>query len=602
MPARPDEPFRRFAWATFGRRESFAELSRKCAEQAGRVPLLARLPLVSIVIPFSRPIARESDLVECLRSLTLQSYPQWEAIVVAPREYAFVEAIVAQAGDGRIRFVDAGDVTGLAELKNVGASSAQGAWIGLAEPDAVLSPAALFLLVSELLARPDTGLIYSSHAEVSSEGTTLIALYPKPEPSWLDLVHLNYVQRFWLARRELVDRFDAGYGDAHEHDFLLRVTETTRAIAALPCYLYYRRHGSKREADPEGSRRAVEAHLARRGFPATVSLRDGKVKVTPALDDPASHLVSAILCFRDNAAMTLRAAEALLRQRGKAPLELIFVDNQSRPEEAARVQGKLHSLGCPAKLVTYDASFNFAEMNNRVIRSHARGRHLLLLNNDVFWRGEGALDELVAWSAQPRIGTVGITLRYGDGRLQHGGMRARFGGAGRLFRIAPEQHETWLTAETREVFANTFASCLVRREVFDEIGGLRPLDLANGFGDVAFGLECVRRGIANLIIGDIEAVHLESASRGSAFEYWEECLVEREYPELVGRLVRADLRVDTPGSVEPSFRDFAKAKLRGAAPWLASARPGARELVRGLLAYGKGFYRRGERLGEESPT
>ena len=94
--------------------------------------------------------------------------------------------------------------------------------------------------------RPEVAFVHANHAEVDEKGTSLLALHAKPEPSWVDLVHLNYIDRFWLVRRELFDAFDPAARGAHEHDFLLRLTEATRDLEAVPAYLYYRRRGGRR--------------------------------------------------------------------------------------------------------------------------------------------------------------------------------------------------------------------------------------------------------------------------------------------------------------------------------------------------------------------
>ena len=67
-------------------------------------------------------------------------------------------------------------------------------------------------------------------------------------------------------------------------------------------------------------------------------------------------------------------------------------------------------------------------MHNRAVSEHCLGEFLFLLNNDVFLEGDWTLDEMVAWARLDWVGTVGICLRYSHGAIQHGGIRARFGG------------------------------------------------------------------------------------------------------------------------------------------------------------------------------
>jgi GT2 family glycosyltransferase len=242
-------------------------------------------------------------------------------------------------------------------------------------------------------------------------------------------------------------------------------------------------------------------------------------------------------------------------------------------------------LPCPAKLVSYHGAFNFGHMHNTVIREHVRGDLLLLLNNDVFLDERSDLAEWAAWAAQPWVGTVGILLRYAHGQVQHSGIRARFGGEARLVRLGHSSAEQSFVYESREVFANTFAACLLKRSVFEAIGGLRQVDMANGFGDVAFNFDCLRRGWHNLYLGHLQGMHLESASRGAgaSYEYWEERELEREYPEILERMLRSDFGYDTVPSHDHSIaRAIGQAlriKFRQSTPWLDPLKPAVKKLL-----------------------
>jgi GT2 family glycosyltransferase len=256
----------------------------------------------------------------------------------------------------------------------------------------------------------------------------------------------------------------------------------------------------------------------------------------------------------------------------------VLADNGSAADELTRIEKILPELKVPVKRVRFDGPFNFAHLNRIAAREAAEARYLFLLNNDVFWREEDSLDELVAWASQDGVATVGFPLRFPSGGLQHGGLRAWPGGPGRLARIAPEQGEAPEALRTRQTFANTFAACLIPRAVFTAVG-LRPLDLPNGFGDVAFCFAAREKRLRHLFLGHLEAVHLESASRGTTYEYWDECAVEREFPETLQKMLRADLRRLPPGGeLGAAIRQAVTGSVREAAPWAAALGARAREI------------------------
>jgi len=526
-----------FAWATAGRREAPHEIEKKLHEQRARVDLLPARPRFLFVIREGA----DTDLT--LESLERQSYPHWKAVVVGAGE----NPVLADGCD----------------------------WIGVLASGEVLNPAALFLFAAEIgILKPD--LIYANEV-LCHDGWKRPSFLSKPGPSDLTLWHLDYVGRPWVISRS--SWISLGGMPAGDHDLLLRAREAGLQWASLPYYLCHRRwRGVLPAPDPE----TVRSHLVRRGISADVRLDGARLRVTPRVEAPLGHRISAIICFRDRAEWTIRAATALSRIAGEIPLEILLVDNDSSAAERKRVERGVEGLA--ARVIPFPGGFNFAQMHNRVVAEHARGDVLLLLNNDVFLDPQGRLDEWAAWALHAGVGTVGMLLRYAHGGVQHGGIRARFGGEARLVRVGHEQGEDALTTASREVFANTFAAAMVKRSTYEALGGLRAWDVANGFGDVAFNLECVQRGLCNLFLGGISGIHLESASRGLGYEYWEELEIERRFPGLLQRMLRSDLGLDRVPEPDYSLRDFlgqyTRARLRRSAPWLDPLRTPVKKILR----------------------
>jgi GT2 family glycosyltransferase len=66
------------------------------------------------------------------------------------------------------------------------------------------------------------------------------------------------------------------------------------------------------------------------------------------------------------------------------------------------------------------------------------------------------------------------------------------------------------------VSAVTGACLVVRKSVFEEIGGLNETDLAVAFNDVDFCLRLKKKGYRNVWTPHAELYHHESATRGTA--------------------------------------------------------------------------------------
>jgi len=159
--------------------------------------------------------------------------------------------------------------------------------------------------------------------------------------------------------------------------------------------------------------------------------------------------------------------------------------------------------------------FNFSRLNNAAARE-ANGTVLAFVNNDIEITREDWLDEMVALALRPETGCVGAKLLYPDGRLQHAGVVIGLGGvAGHGHRFVRGDEAGYLgrLRATHEVSAVTAACLVIRRSVFDAVGGFDE-ELAVAFNDVDFCLKVRAAGYRNLWTPFAELIHHESVSRG----------------------------------------------------------------------------------------
>jgi GT2 family glycosyltransferase len=123
---------------------------------------------------------------------------------------------------------------------------------------------------------------------------------------------------------------------------------------------------------------------------------------------------------------------------------------------------------------------------------------------------------MVALAEEQSVGCVGVKLIYPDRRIQHGGIvLGLYGLAGHAHRFAGHDDPGYLNRLTtvQNISAVTAACLLVRRRVFDEVGGLDER-LAVAFNDVDFCLRVRAAGYLNVWTPFAELVHHESVSRG----------------------------------------------------------------------------------------
>ncbi len=123
--------------------------------------------------------------------------------------------------------------------------------------------------------------------------------------------------------------------------------------------------------------------------------------------------VSAIVIHFGDEQFTRHVVDCLRERHDGLALEIIVVDNASHtPLDFA-----MNATEIPLRMIRVDADRGYGAACNSGA-SEARGRHILILNNDLDIP-ENALGPLVtALDSDPSIGAAGPMLRFPDGRFQ----------------------------------------------------------------------------------------------------------------------------------------------------------------------------------------
>jgi O-antigen biosynthesis protein len=254
------------------------------------------------------------------------------------------------------------------------------------------------------------------------------------------------------------------------------------------------------------------------GDGATVSGGPGALRITRPVAGPLADppLVSVLIPTRDRADLLGRCVDGLLEGTDYPAIEVVVVDNGSRERRTSRLFERL-SADDRVRIIHDSEPFDWCRVNNRAAAA-ARGSLLLLLNNDVFVRERDWMTEMVSHAVRPEIGAVGARLLYPDGRLQHAGVVLYAPSlASHVMRFAPadEPGPFGSFRVVRTVGAVTGACLMLRRRVFEEVGGLPEGALPVTLNDVDL---CLRiRGAGYRIVYTPHAclTHMEGVSRES---------------------------------------------------------------------------------------
>ncbi len=223
--------------------------------------------------------------------------------------------------------------------------------------------------------------------------------------------------------------------------------------------------------------------------------------------------VSIVIPFRDRPEL-LRNCLRSLRRSTFRQFEVMLVDNGSEDPRTARLLARVGARS-NVRIVNCPGAFNFSRLCNAGAAA-ATGDHLLFLNNDTEVLTRDWLERLLALAADPAVGAVGATLLYPDRTIQHAGILPRNDGMWvHPYRGHPadDPGEGGELRTVRSVPAITAACMLVRRDLFDSVGGFDeqfPVTL----NDVDLCSRIRERGRLVVVTPHARLFHYEGLSRG----------------------------------------------------------------------------------------
>src|SRR5690554_1002719 len=504
-----------------------AQADVKAAEWGARVARAGGSVTISIVCPVYNP--NIALLAEAVNSVLGQSYKNWQLILVDDASTdAAVHEYLRSLDDSRIKVVFRPQNGHISAASNSGLAVATGAYIALLDQDDVLHKHALLAMADALLRHPNAALVYTDEDKLNAAGEFY---QPHFKPDWSpDLFYSNnYVSHLGLYRADLVQQvggFSVGLEGSQDYDLALKVIAKAnwQDIVHLPYVLYHWRAlpGSTAYAASEKSytvaagRRALQNHFKHNPSVSEVSLSElpNTYRVNFKVPMPAP-LVDIIIPTRNQGDLLRGCVESILHKTDYPNYCITLVNNQSDDPHSLEILNRL-AQHHKVKLLQYDKPFNYSAINNFAV-TQTQGDIVLLLNNDTELITPGWLTEMVSLASRDYTGCVGPKLLYADNTLQHGGVILGVGGVANHSHLGfSDSHPGYFGRMTirHNVAAVTGACLMVRREVWQQVGGLNDTQLTIAFNDVDFCIRVMQAGYYNVFTPYAKLYHYESKSRG----------------------------------------------------------------------------------------
>lgn len=483
-------------------------------------------PLISVLLPtYNTP---DKWLRQAIDSVRSQLYTNWELCIAddastQPQVRTTLEEY--QRLDPRIKVAFREYNGHISVASNSAFQLASGDFVALLDHDDELPEHALYMVAAALNENPDLDLIYSDEDRIDVRGRRF-GPYFKPDWNPALLTGQNLISHLGVYRTALVrsvDGFRKGYEGSQDWDLALRISEIIPAshIYHIPHVLYHWRAvaGSTAmtiEEKPyalQAAETSLRGHLERTRQNGSLSqIAEVHFRIQYQIPSPPP-LVSIIITTHNGLPPLRRCIENLRNITRYSPYEILVIDNQSDDLETLNYLGQIEGAGI-ARILRLNLPSNLSAITNLAVKA-AKGSFVCLINKHIEAISEVWLDEMVGQAAQPKIGAVGAMIYRPDNTIMHAGLlldtkkiifnpysgypRGTLGNIGRA-------------CLAQNMSAVTSACMLVRKDIYEEVGGLNEESLPAAFNDVDFCLRVLEHGYRNLWTPFAELYYNESAT------------------------------------------------------------------------------------------
>ncbi|NOT86294.1 MAG: glycosyltransferase [Methylococcaceae bacterium] len=508
----------------------YGDMSQALQVFQGQIKTWAITPTIAILMPTYNTTS--VCLEAAIESVLAQVYPFWELCIADDASTEpHVRAIIQRyaAVDSRIKTVFRTQNGHISIASNSALELVSADYVALMDHDDVITPDALYWVARTIYDHPEVQLIYSDEDKLNVQGERYGPYFKSDWNPELFMSHnfICHLGVYKTAKIRSLGGFDPAFDGAQDYNLALRyvATITDHEIQHIPRILYHWRAmpGStangiheKPYAEPL-IRKAVEQALLAKGVAAEVTahaILPGALRVRYALPK-CLPLVSIVIPTRNGFSLLKRCVESILAKTDYTKFEMIIIDNGSDDFIAQRY---LTYLEADQRITVLrdDSPFNYAALNNKAV-AVAKGEIIALLNNDLEVVNNDWLSEMVSYAIQPGVGAVGAKLYYPNNLIQHAGVIVGLGGvAGHSHKHFPRDNAGYCGRLflTQNLSAVTAACLVVKKAVFDQVGGFDAVNLSVAFNDVDLCLRIQEAGFWNVWTPYAELYHYESATRG----------------------------------------------------------------------------------------
>ncbi|MBD78776.1 MAG: family 2 glycosyl transferase [Crocinitomicaceae bacterium] len=485
-------------------------------------------PILSVLMPVYNPPVE--FFKRAMDTILQQSYEYWELCLADDASTdSEIKRVIEEyrKRDKRIKVVYREENGHISAASNSAMEIAVGDFYVLMDQDDEIALDAFYWCVKAINENENIDLVYTDEDKIDEFGNHSEAHF-KPDWSPDNLLSRNYLGHLTVFRSDLfreIGGWREGFEGSQDYDLVLRFTEKCRNITHIPRILYHWRIHSTSAAGGEDAKpyaytsaqKAITEALTRRGYSSNIGFLDGfrGYSVRLGIKDPEAK-VSIIIPTKDQADILETCLKSIFEKTSWQNFEVLVIDNNSSDQNLFDLLDHWTKKEPNRfKSIRTEEPFNFSFLMNLGARN-TDGNYMVLLNNDTEVITEDWLEAMIEHAQRPEVGVVGAKLLYPNDTIQHAGVIIGLGGAAGHVLVGEHRdgpgHFNYVNL-LNNYCAVTAACVMVRREVFDEVGGFNE-NFAVEYNDVDFCLKVWDTGYRNLYVPHCELYHHESVSRG----------------------------------------------------------------------------------------
>ncbi|KOY01466.1 TIGR00180 family glycosyltransferase [Pseudomonas nunensis] len=382
-------------------------------------------------------------------------------------------------------------------------------WLLLAEAGDEFTAGGLLRASLELMSATDVRAVATDEIQRNDNGALVDVFRPGFNLDLLQSVPA-LMARHWLIRRDVLvaaGGYQADFSKALEFDLLLRIIEEggLNGLAHLDEPLLIAQAPVLEENAHE--RLALLRHLGNRGYKAKVtSATPGTYQIDYRHTE--RPLVSVIIPAGDDLAVLQQCLQGVLLRTRYTRYEVLIAVN---PNQSSEVNDWLGAhQHAKVRVLCADRPLNDVALYNAASQQ-AQGEYLVLLAADSEVVNPNWIESLLNHAQRPEVGIVGAKLVDREGKVTQAGLILGLnGGVGSAF--IGQRYDAGSSYLQRLVLEQNYSAvsqvCLmVRKELFDALGGLDDVTFAEGLSDVDLCLKAGQAGYLTVWTPLVQVVH-----------------------------------------------------------------------------------------------